>query len=148
MATPSRSEVLLVGALALLIGGTSYAYLTMRVARSSAEAPPAPPTRYAPRTGAVPGDECPVLTSWAASPLQTSVGGWIDVSAAATDPDPGESVHFSWLPVDDFEAPTAATTRFRCKAAGLHVITVQVSDDHQPKPCKSNVSIAVTCVAP
>jgi hypothetical protein len=96
---PSRSEVLLVGALAFVLE-----------------------------------NRCPVLTSWAASPLQTSVGAWIDVSAAALDPDPGESVHFAWQPPARFETP------------GRQVITVQVSDDHRPKPCKSQLSITVTCV--
>jgi hypothetical protein len=108
---PSRSEVLLVGALAFVLE-----------------------------------NRCPVLTSWAASPLQTSVGAWIDVSAAALDPDPGESVHFSWQPAERFERPTAPSTRFRCATPGRQVITVQVSDDHRPKPCKSQLSITVTCV--
>lgn len=144
MPMPSRSEVLLVGALALLIGGTSYGYFVLRAA-SSAAARPAP-AHQRPRTDVVPGDRCPVLTSWAASPLQTSVGAWIDVSAAAMDPDLGESLHFAWMPAERFERPSASSTRFRCTTPGQQDLTVQVSDDHHPQPCKSQLSITVTCV--
>jgi len=86
---------------------------------------------------------CPRLTSWMAAPLQTSVGGAIDVSAGASDPDPGDHLRYLWTAsAGSFARPDAASTRYSCGAAGLQTITVQVSDDAS---CADAHLMAVRC---
>jgi hypothetical protein len=97
----------------------------------------------------VEGDNCPLLTAWAASPLQTSLGGTIDVSGAATDSDvgvtPGEAISYLWSG-GTFTSATSASTQFTCTVAGPNTLTLTVSDNHIPTPCSTNVTIPVTCV--
>jgi hypothetical protein len=91
---------------------------------------------------------CPVLTSWMASPLQTSAnGGRIDVSATATDADPADVLTFAWTaPSGSFVAASAATTQFVCGPAGSLTLLLTVSDGHSPNPCSATMTFPVTCV--
>jgi hypothetical protein len=97
----------------------------------------------------VEGDDCPVLTAWAASPRQTSLGGKIDVSGAATDADvgviPGEVLTFSWSG-GTFDNAGSPSTKFTCTVSGTQTIKLTVSDNHAPTPCSTSVLIAVTCI--
>jgi hypothetical protein len=97
----------------------------------------------------VEGDNCPLLTAWAASPLQTSLNGLIDVSGAATDADvgviPGEAISYAWTG-GTFLAPSSASTQFRCTVAGPNTLTLTVSDNHVPTPCSTQIQIPVNCV--
>ncbi len=96
----------------------------------------------------VEGNACPYLTSWVASPLQTSVGATIDVAAAAADlSTPPDTLTFAWTPAANFTAPTAGSTQYHCTAPGPHTITVTVSDNHASSPCTAHVDIQVNCVA-
>ncbi len=95
----------------------------------------------------VEGNACPYLTSYVASPLQTSVGATIDVAAAAADlSTPPDTLSFAWTPAANFTAPTAGTTQYHCTAAGTHTITVTVSDNHGSTPCTAHVDIDVVCI--
>jgi hypothetical protein len=97
----------------------------------------------------VEGDNCPLLTSWAASPLQTSLNAFIDVSGAATDADvgviAGEALTYAWSG-GTFTAPASAMTQFKCTVSGAQNITLTVSDNHVPTPCSTSIQIPVTCI--
>jgi hypothetical protein len=90
------------------------------------------------------GNFCPLLTSWVASPLQTSVGGTINVGGTATDQNVGETVSYSWADGATVFA-TTATANYVCASAGAHTLTLSVVDSHAPS-CTTSISIAVTCV--
>jgi hypothetical protein len=144
MLTRTRNELLVVAALALAV---VVGALASR--QRPAVAPPVDPRREGVVSSEqVLGDRCPMLTSWVAAPLRTSVGAWVDVAAAAVEADRGEHVSFAWVPAAHFADPTAAKTRFRCADAGRHWLTVRVTDDHRPQTCSSWVSLVVDCVAP
>jgi hypothetical protein len=93
----------------------------------------------------VPGDSCPVLSSWQISPQMTSAsGGQIDVSAIASDADSGDTLTFAWsATAGSFLAASSATTKYVCNAAGTQTLTVAISDNHSPTPCTINVSFPV-----
>lgn len=97
----------------------------------------------------VPGDSCPVLSSWQISPQMTSAsGGQLDVSVMASDADSGDALAFAWTATaGSFLAASSATTKFVCGAAGSQILTVAISDNHSPTPCTINVSFpAVDCL--
>jgi hypothetical protein len=96
------------------------------------------------------GDNCPQLTSWTVSPLQTSApAGTIDVAADATDADPGETatLSFAWAPAAKFTTPTGKTDTYHCLTAGPDTITLTVTDTHTPSACTETIQFAVNCVA-
>jgi hypothetical protein len=95
----------------------------------------------------VEGDNCPLLTSWVASPLQTSAfGGKIDVNGTATDADAADVLTFTWTATSgSFTNPSAAMTQFVCAAGGSQILTLTVSDNHSPTPCTTKIDIPVTC---
>ena len=94
-------------------------------------------------------DRCPEITAWDASPLETSVFSFIDVTVTATDPDvgvvPGETLSF-WWSGGLFATPDASTTRYRCQTGGAHLLKVTVSDNHVPGPCAASVTLPVRCL--
>ena len=94
------------------------------------------------------GDNCPVLSSWMASPLTTSTGGQIDVSAAATDADATDTVTYAWTATaGTFVAPGSATTKYNCSVGGAQTLTVTVSDNHGATPCTAVQTFPVNCVS-
>ena len=95
----------------------------------------------------VAADKCPSITSAVAAPMQTSVGGTIDVRATASDPDRGEAVSFSWSPAAHFASPGSAATSYLCMTAGRQTLTLTVADSRRPIPCTANVTLAVSCVS-
>jgi hypothetical protein len=95
------------------------------------------------------GDNCPVLASWVASPLQTTApGGAIAVAGSATDPD-GDALTVSWSATHgSFANASAFMTQYTCGSvpvgtAESETLTFAVSDG---KGCTASVAIAVTCV--
>ncbi|MEM8605777.1 MAG: hypothetical protein AAGF92_01630 [Myxococcota bacterium] len=90
---------------------------------------------------------CAELTKVVVSPLQTSVGGSIDLRSEAVDEE-GDAVEYLWTSgsgqIDD---PTAADTTYTCTGAGDDQITISVSDDGFDY-CSSEWTVAVSCVAP
>jgi hypothetical protein len=144
MLTRTRNELLIAAGFGLLISGVGVFYFRMRFER--AQRPVLVP-HVTVLSDTVPGDRCPILTSWVASPLQTSVGSSIDVGAAARDDDAGEALRFRWEPAARFEDPHAASTRFRCGEPGVQTLKLHVSDDHRPDRCATHLTMGVVCVA-
>ncbi|MEM7437077.1 MAG: hypothetical protein AAF436_18125 [Myxococcota bacterium] len=88
-------------------------------------------------------DLCGELVKVVVSPLQTSVGGSIDLSAAAVDPQ-GDPIRFFWSgsggSIDD---PSAPDTVYTCGQAGRQFVQIEVSDaDH----CVDEWTVPITCV--
>jgi hypothetical protein len=107
----------------------------------------------------VAGDNCPVVTSWDVSPLQTTPGDIIYVSATATDADtPLQTLSYAWTADSGtFANSAAATTTYTCGAPTIstfgqrlsapHTLTFTVSDSYSP-PCRASVAFSVDCVSP
>jgi hypothetical protein len=105
----------------------------------------------------VAGDNCPVVTSWEVSPLQTSAGKNIDVAVAATDADlPLQTLSYSWTADSgSFVNATSPMTQYICGAPTLsstgmrlnppHTLTFTVSDSYST-PCSAGVLFSVDCV--
>ncbi|MBW2629671.1 MAG: hypothetical protein JRE45_18935 [Deltaproteobacteria bacterium] len=72
---------------------------------------------------------CPELTKVVVSPLQTSIGDEITLSATAFDPE-GDPITFFWFggggEIADSSAPS---TTYTCERVGEHVIYVGIRDD-------------------
>ena len=98
-------------------------------------------------TSFAPADACPSIAWALAAPAQTSVGGSLGVSAAASDPDPGDVLGYRWSPAEAFANPTAASTSFSCSSAGPKTLSLAVSDHHGPSPCVATATLHVTCIA-
>jgi cysteine-rich repeat protein len=89
-------------------------------------------------------NNCPALTSFVAAPLAVSVGGTINVGAAASDADEGAKLTFAWTTTaGKFADAAAASTGFTCSAGGAQTLTVTVSDG----ACEDTATIPVSCVA-
>jgi hypothetical protein len=94
------------------------------------------------------GNHCPSIVTGSVTPAQVTVGGTIDVSIAATDPDPGETVSVSWsATAGTFSNPGAAATQYVCQQSGRQTLTVTATDSHQPS-CSAVMSFPIICVAP
>jgi cysteine-rich repeat protein len=88
-------------------------------------------------------NRCPVLTSFSAAPLETSVGSTIELSATAEDLD-RDPVAFFWIAEDGPLDPClAARASYRCSTLGEHRLNILVSDPH----CLSRGAVTVTCRA-
>jgi hypothetical protein len=104
----------------------------------------------------VAGDNCPVITSWEVSPLRTSSGRPVNVSATATDADtPLQTLSYAWTADSgSFVNPSAAITAYICGADTLtatlvrvtppHTLTFTASDSFSP-PCTASVSFSIDC---
>jgi secreted PhoX family phosphatase len=102
-----------------------------------------------PRYGAVRANGkiniCAELSKMVVSPLRTSVGNEIDLSAAAQDAE-GDEIDFLWTAEGgSIEDASAAQTIFTCEEAGEGFVAVSVSDDGFGD-CDSGWKVAVTCV--
>jgi hypothetical protein len=94
------------------------------------------------------GNNCPLLTSWVASPLTASTnGGQIDVAATASDADASDVLTYSWTATGgSFVSPTSASTKYTCSTpGGPQTLTITVSDNHQPTACTTFITIPVSC---
>jgi hypothetical protein len=89
---------------------------------------------------------CPSIAWAVAAPGQTSVGGSIAVTAAASDPDPSDVPVYSWAPAEAFANPKLSTTSYLCSSAGPKALTLSVSDHHRPTPCVSTATLRITCM--
>jgi hypothetical protein len=77
------------------------------------------------------------------SPLSASVGGSINVSAAAPSID-ASAATFHWsAPVGSFVRTTDAETSYTCTTPGQIALTVTASSD----ACRDSQSVTVECVS-
>ena len=86
---------------------------------------------------------CAQVAKVVVSPLQTSVGNDITLSAQAVDTE-GDDVTFEWTASGGSIADaSAADTSYTCGEVGEQSITITVSDDPE---CMDDWTVAVTCV--
>jgi hypothetical protein len=90
----------------------------------------------------VAGDSCPVLTSSLISPQQTAIADPVAVTAAASDSDMGDTLTYAWTATaGTFTNASLASTQYHCSAtAGMHTLTVTITDNHAPTPCATVVN--------
>jgi PKD repeat protein len=79
------------------------------------------------------------------SPLQTSTGNQVSLSAQGTDED-GDPVEYRWTGTGgSIEDSSAASTTYTCVDAGQNSVTAAVSDDGFDF-CVDELTVPVTCV--
>ncbi|MDH3622604.1 MAG: hypothetical protein OES69_09855 [Myxococcales bacterium] len=90
---------------------------------------------------------CPYI-DWAdVSPMTTSVGNDIDLSATAKDDDEGDTITYMWSSGSGIIAnPMAQSTTYTCTDVGDDVIFILVTDDGGTY-CMDMLDFPVTCVA-
>jgi len=103
-----------------------------------------------PRFGAVRANGklniCAELTKMVVSPLRTSVGNSVDLSAAGEDADQ-DPFTIRWNATGgSLASDTGSDNELTCEVEGEGSVTAEVSDD-QFEHCVSGWTIAVTCVA-
>jgi hypothetical protein len=89
---------------------------------------------------------CPAITSWAISPLVTSVGGQVSLQATAVaTTDAASTINVRWGGIRGriAAAPSAVTT-FTCLTGGKQAVTLTAA----AAGCESVQSFSVFCVAP
>jgi len=88
---------------------------------------------------------CTELTKAVVSPLQTSVGNDISLSAQALDEE-GDDIHYIWTGTGGSIAdPSAASTTYTCQEVGDHTVMIMVTDNDVY--CRmATWTIPVTCV--
>jgi hypothetical protein len=89
---------------------------------------------------------CTELVRVEVSPLQTSVGNDINLSAFASDEDEDDITYFWDGGGGSIDDPSAQDTTYTCIDAGQHTITITVSDSNG-EICADAWSVDVTCVA-
>ena len=97
----------------------------------------------------VPGDHPPAITFVVVSPLQIAVGGTVNVSVTATDPDLGDVLSYTWTATPDgsFASATSDTTTFSSSTVGTKTLKITVSDNHAPTALTASVSVAVNVIS-
>ena len=97
----------------------------------------------------VPGDHPPLITFVVVSPLQIAVGGTVNVSVSATDPDVGDVLSYAWTATPDgsFASATSATTTYSSSTVGTKTLKITVSDNHAPTALTASVSVAVNVIS-
>jgi hypothetical protein len=88
---------------------------------------------------------CAEVAKVVVSPLQTSVGNDIDLSAEGKDTE-GDAIAYAWSATGGTVAdPSAQQTTYTCEEEGSQTITITVSDDGFDH-CTADWTVAVTCV--
>jgi hypothetical protein len=89
---------------------------------------------------------CADLTKAIVSPLQTSLGNDIALSAQASDAE-DDAIAYRWSATGGTIAdPAAASTTYTCLELGVQAITIEVSDD-EFEYCVGGWTVQVTCVS-
>jgi hypothetical protein len=91
------------------------------------------------------GVVCPgfVIQALNVAPLSASVGGTIDVNAAATSIDAGTPTYRWSAPVGSFARTAEAQTSYTCTTPGPVALTVTASSD----ACRDSQSVTVECIS-
>jgi hypothetical protein len=89
-------------------------------------------------------DICPRLTSFTAGPRTLPVGQAAALSAAATDPDPGDVITFAWTATSGtFDNAAGSKTTFTCASPGVATVSAAVSDGS----CSDVATFDITCLS-
>jgi hypothetical protein len=121
--------------------------VVVQLACGSMPAPPAPGTVHVSANVTL-ADNCPSIVDAVVAPAQVTVGGMMNTTVTATDPDQGETLSVVWTAsAGTFSNPNAATTQYHCDQAGPQTVTVSATDSHVPS-CTASVPFTVTCMAP
>lgn len=90
-------------------------------------------------------DHCPTVASWAVEP---NGDGAFNLSVAATDPDAGDLLSYTWsATAGTFSDTSLAVTSFSCDAAGVAQLTLTVYDNHTPSGCAATIVLPIECSA-
>lgn len=85
---------------------------------------------------------CPRITSYTGAPATVAVGGSVNVSVSATDPD-GDALMFGWTAASGTFGDTGApVTTFTCTASGPVTLTMTITDGQ----CPSTITLPISCV--
>jgi hypothetical protein len=99
---------------------------------------------------AVAGDDvCPSISFVAVAPDATFVGEDIALTAAATDPDVGDTLAYQWF-VGQQALSVGTSALFTCAASDVGAavpLRLVVGDDHAPASCQTEVALAASCLA-
>ena len=93
-------------------------------------------------------DTCPTVEVEVPAPASATVpAGRIAVVAAGSDPDPGDTLSFSWAAtVGTFGAPTSPSTYYVCTSVGAQTLVLTVDDNHAPRGCSETYLLPVSCL--
>jgi len=95
-------------------------------------------------------DSCPTVDVQPPVPADGNASsGRFSVGATASDPDPGDTLSFTWAASSGtFGDPAAASTLYTCTTTGAQTQVLNVDDHHVPTSCTETFLLPVTCVAP
>lgn len=87
-------------------------------------------------------NECPTIDAVNVSPLSSPVGGVINFSATATDPE-GTALAFTWSS-EGTDFSTASSFDYGCAVAGDHDVLLTITDSL----CSAEKTTTVSCTTP
>jgi hypothetical protein len=96
-------------------------------------------------------DHCPTIVSWTATPTATSLAtamlpATFDLSATASDSDPGDVRSFAWTATEGtFSDAAASAAVYTCGADPAPAVTLTIDDNHTPSSCSTIVLLPVAC---
>jgi hypothetical protein len=93
---------------------------------------------------------CPTIDSLSVVPAEVYVGGSVQLTSMAHDPDSGPSpLAATWAATSGSltNLSTAGAT-FTCSAAGTFTVSLSVSDGTPNPKCADNAAVTVTCTPP
>ena len=90
---------------------------------------------------------CPVIDGVSASPAEVLVGGTIDLSAVAHDPDQGPApLTYAWTATAGvFSDTSAAHSSFACTVPGPVTLTLSVTDGDPQPGCAGTSTVTIIC---
>jgi hypothetical protein len=92
-------------------------------------------------------DHCPAIVSWNATPLATATPPLtFELSATASDSDPGDVLSFAWTATEGtFSDAAASAAVYTCGAEPAPAVTLTIDDNHTPSSCSTIVLLPVDC---
>jgi hypothetical protein len=96
---------------------------------------------------------CATLNSVSATPIAVTVGGLVELAAAASGPSPGMLTYAWSSTTGSFSTPNSATTGFTCTQVGPAMVTITAGDGPVPAGSACNAvldtsTITVVCEPP
>ena len=109
---------------------------TIAVAITLQQVPPPPPY----------GNEAPIIDSFVSSATSVTAGGTVSLTAAAHDPNVGDTLSYAWTATGGtFSAPTAASSPWTAPSSvGVQILTLTVTD---AQGAAVSISVAVNVIS-